>query len=160
LILNIKENGRFFVQNFGGKNISMSTLTEKKVNESYINIDDLADSIGQNNKMKKDLFVEYENYPRLRILLVRSERQKNHNKVRVIGKFCGEYNSKLKQIDESDLPENTKDWLLGLIKECFISRLFNDIQKLDADEKNDLNSYIKARWRDYTIRKKDAGESR
>jgi hypothetical protein len=103
--------------------------------------------------MKKDLFIEYENYPRLQILLVRSERQKNHNKVRVIGKFCSEYNTKLKQVDESDLPEDMKDWLLGLIKECFVSRLFNDIQKLDADEKNDLNSYVKARWRDYAIRK-------
>jgi len=138
----------------------MSTSAEKRVDESYINMDDLADSIGQDNKMKKDLFVEYENYPRLRVLLVRSERQKNHYKVRVIGKFCSEYNTKLKQVDESDLPEDTKSWLLGLIKECFINRLFNDIQKLDADEKNDLNSYIKARWRDYTIRKKDASESR
>ena len=135
----------------------MSILAEKKVDESYINIDDLADSIRQGNKMKKDLFVEYENYPRLRILLVRSERQKNHYKVRVIGKLCSEYNSKLKQVDESDLPEDTKDWLLGLIKECFVSRLFNDIQKLDADEKNDLNSYVKARWRDYTIRKNGEG---
>ena len=135
----------------------MSTLTEKKVNESYVNIDDLANSIGQNSKMKKDLFVEYENYPRLRVLLVRSERQKNHYKVRVIGKFCSEYNSKLKQVDESDLPEDTKSWLLGLIKECFVSRLFNNIQKLDADEKNDLNSYVKARWRDYTIRKNGEG---
>jgi len=135
----------------------MSTSAEKKVDGSYINMDDLANSIGQNNKMKKDLFVEYENYPRLRVLLVRSERQKNHYKVRVIGKFCSEYNTKLKQVDESDLPEDTKNWLLGLIKECFISRLFNDIQKLDADEKNDLNSYVKARWRDYAIRKN--GES-
>jgi len=134
----------------------MSTSAEKKVDGSYVNIDDLADSIGQNNKMKKDLFVEYENYPRLRVLLVRSERQKNYYKVRVIGKFCSEYNTKLKQVDESDLPEGTKDWLLGLIKECFVGRLF-DIQKLDTDEKNDLNSYIKARWRDYTIRKN--GES-
>jgi len=135
----------------------MNTLAEKRVDESYINIDDLADSIKQDDKMKKDLFIEYENYPRLRILLVRSERQKNHYKVRIIGKFCGEYNLKLKQVSESDLPENTKNWLLGLIKECFINRLFNDIQKLDADEKNDLNSYVKARWRDYTIRKN--GES-
>jgi len=145
------------VRNFGEKNILMSTLTEKEVNESYVNIDDLTNSIGQNNKMKKDLFIEYENYPRLQILLVRSERQKNHNKVRVIGKFCSEYNTKLKQVDESDLPEDTKSWLLGLIKECFVNRLFNDIQKLDDDEKNDLNSYVKARWRDYTIRKN--GES-
>jgi len=129
------------------------------VDNSYINIDDLANSIGQKNKMKKELFVEYENYPRLRILLVRSERQKNHYKVRVIGKFCGEYNTKLKQVDESNLPEDTKNWFLGLIKECFINRLFNDIQKLDADEKNDLNSYVKARWRDYTVRK-NATESR
>jgi len=145
------------VRNFGEKNILMSTLTKKEVNESYANIDDLANSIGRNNKMKKDLFIEYENYPRLRVLLVRSERQKNHYKVRVIGKFCSEYNSKLKQVDESDLPEDTKSWLLGLIKECFVSRLFNNIQKLDADEKNDLNSYVKARWRDYTIRKNGEG---
>jgi len=139
----------------------MSTSTKRKVDESYIDIDDLADSIGRNNKMnKKKKFIEYENYPRLQILLVRSERQKNHYKVRVVGKFCSEYNTKLKQVDESDLPEDTKNWLLGLIKECFISRLFNDIQKLDADEKNDLNSYVKARWRDYTVRKKDASESR
>lgn len=144
------------MRNFGEKNILMSTLTEEKVNESYVNIDDLANSIGQKNKMKKDLFIEYENYPRLQILLVRSERQKNHNKVRVIGKFCSEYNTKLKQVSESDLPEDTKNWLLGLIKKCFGSRLF-DIQKLDTDEKNDLNSYVKARWRDYTIRKN--GES-
>lgn len=134
----------------------MTTSRNKEVDESYIDIDDLADSIGQNNKMKKDLFVEYENYPRLRILLVRSERQKNYYKVRVIGKFCGEYNLKLKQVDESDLPGDTKRWLLDLIKECFIKRLF-DIKKLDADEKNDLNSYTKARWRDYTIRKNGEG---
>lgn len=145
------------MRNFGEKSILMSTLAEKKATESYISIDDLADSIGRNNKMnKKKKFTEYENYPRLQILLVRSERQNNHYKVRVIGKFCGEYNLKLKQVDESDLPEDTKNWLLGLIKECFISRLF-DIQKLDADEKNDLNSYVKARWRDYAIRKN--GES-
>jgi len=140
----------------------MSTSRSREnmfVDNSYINIDDLANSIGQKNKMKKELFVEYENYPRLRILLVRSERQKNHYKVRVIGKFCGEYNTKLKQVDESNLPEDTKNWFLGLIKECFINRLFNDIQKLDADEKNDLNSYVKARWRDYTVRK-NATESR
>ena len=134
----------------------MSTLAEERVDESYVNIDDLADSIRQGDKMKKDLFVEYENYPRLRILLVRSERQKNHYKVRVVGKFCSEYNTKLKQVDESDLPEDTKNWLLGLIKECFVNRLC-DIQKLDADEKNDLNSYIKARWRDYAIRKNGEG---
>jgi len=144
------------VKNFGGKSILMNTSKSEEVDGSYVNIDDLADSIGQDNKMKKDLFVEYENYPRLRVLLVRSERQKNYYKVRVIGKLCGEYNLKLKQVDESDLPEDTKSWLLGLIKECFVNRLF-DIKKLDADEKNDLNSYIKARWRDYTIRKN--GES-
>lgn len=139
----------------------MSTSRSREntfVDNSYINIDNLADSIGQNNKMKNPKFTEYENYPRLRVLLVRSERQKNHDKVRVIGKFCGEYNLKLKQVDESDLPEDTKSWLLGLIKECFVKRLF-DIRKLDADEKNDLNSYTKARWRDYTIRK-NATESR
>lgn len=147
------------MKNFGGKSILMTTSRNREADNSYINMDDLANSIGQRkNKMKKDLFVEYENYPRLRVLLVRSERQKNHYKVRVIGKLCGEYNLKLKQVDESDLPEDTKSWLLGLIKECFVSRLF-DIKKLDADEKNDLNSYVKARWRDYTIRK-NATESR
>ena len=94
-------------------------------------------------------FAEFGNYPRLQALLIKSEQYK----VRVIGKICAEYNTKLKQVDESDLSKNTKNWILGLIKECFVSRLFNDIRKLDTDEKNDLNSYIKARWRDYTIRK-------
>jgi len=97
------------------------------------------------------LFTEFEDYPRFRTFLVRAERRKEDWKVRVVGSFIAKYNTILKQTSETELPEDSKNFLFGLIRQHFTGRL-EDIRKLNIDEKNDLNSYIMARYRDYTQR--------
>lgn len=71
-------------------------------------------------------------------------------KKRKVLKFIAKFNFFIKQIDSSILDKNVKIFLFKLLKEGFQSRLLHT--SFTSEERNRLNGYYVAKWREYKRR--------
>jgi len=105
------------------------------------------------NIEKRYYFFEYKRYPAVRRLLRYWADNKKWYKIKKARRFFSKYNFYLSKFNQmSDIC--CRRFSFKLLK-CEFQKRLEDLKGLSDCEKNTLNNYIVARWRDYYWRRKD-----